>query len=263
MILKHGLLGGLLSGFICLFIVVTASVSAQEAGRDKAWAFQVTPYALFVNIDGDAQVGRTRGTDISISTGDVLENLDLAFMVRLEGLYRQKWGVFVDYGFMDLEKETIGPVNGVVTAGVRQTVIDLFVFRRFPSDFGALDILAGARRWRNKLHLVVDPSFWPGAVSTTVEEDWWDGFIGARALFDINQDWTLHLRGDIGGLGLSSDFTFNTLAGVMYHLTDAISLDIGYKALWVDYETGTQGELGRFAYDTVTHGPVVGMVFRF
>ena len=36
-----------------------------------------------------------------------------------------------------------------------------------------------------------------------------------------------------------------------------------YKATWVDYENGTPGQAGYFAYDTVTYGPLMGVIFNF
>lgn len=253
--------------FIWLLLVVLVlpvSVSfATDKTPAKNWDFIIAPYAMLANINGDTGVGRVDGGDVNVSTSDILDNLELAAMVRLEGIYQQKWGLAFDYGFMDLEKDVTGPVNGITTAGARQTIIEIFGFRRIPASFGKFDIYAGARRWRNKITLDVDPSFWPGSVHTTIKESWWDGFVGARAFFDLDEKWTIFLRGDIGGLGLSSDFTALGLAGFMYHFSDAVSLDIEYKALWVDYETGTPNTRGYFAYDTVTHGPVISMMFRF
>ncbi len=43
----------------------------------------------------------------------------------------------------------------------------------------------------------------------------------------------------------------------------SIELDLQYKALAVDYETGTPGQKGYFMYDTITHGPIIGLVFKF
>jgi hypothetical protein len=40
-------------------------------------------------------------------------------------------------------------------------------------------------------------------------------------------------------------------------------MDLQYKALWVDYEDGSAGQAGYFAYDTVTHGPIVGLKIEF
>ena len=71
------------------------------------------------------------------------------------------------------------------------------------------------------------------------------------------------VRGDIGGFGLESDFTAKTAVGVMYNITDSILLDVQYVGLWVDYETGTRDTASYFAYDTVTHGPVIGLIFKF
>jgi hypothetical protein len=31
----------------------------------------------------------------------------------------------------------------------------------------------------------------------------------------------------------------------------------------VDYETGTAGQAGFFKYDTTTHGPIIGLIFKF
>ena len=36
-----------------------------------------------------------------------------------------------------------------------------------------------------------------------------------------------------------------------------------YKALWVDYENGTPGSPDFFQYDTVTHGPLLGIIYKF
>lgn len=79
----------------------------------------------------------------------------------------------------------------------------------------------------------------------------------------MSEKFNLVLRGDIGGFGLSSDFTALISAGFYYRFTKMISLDVRYKALWVDYETGTKGGPGYFSYKTVTHGPILGVIFEF
>jgi hypothetical protein len=45
---------------------------------------------------------------------------------------------------------------------------------------------------------------------------------------------------------------------------ESILLDLKYRALWVDYENdGTKGQPGYFEYDTVTHGSLIGFIFKF
>ncbi len=95
------------------------------------------------------------------------------------------------------------------------------------------------------------------------KENWYDLFVGARWMAPINENWSYMLRGDIGGLGLEADFTAGLTAGVQYHINNTMTIDAQYKATWVDYATGTAGEQGSFAYDTVTHGPILGFIYRF
>ena len=43
-----------------------------------------------------------------------------------------------------------------------------------------------------------------------------------------------------------------------------MTLDMKYKASWVDYENDTAtGEVGYFQHDTITHGPILGLAFNF
>jgi hypothetical protein len=54
----------------------------------------------------------------------------------------------------------------------------------------------------------------------------------------------------------------NVQGGVGYDLSEWFSLVAQYKALGVDFSNDDSG-LDFFSYDTVTHGPVLGFVFRF
>jgi hypothetical protein len=68
------------------------------------------------------------------------------------------------------------------------------------------------------------------------------------------------LGGDIGAG--DSNFTA-TAAGVRYTINEWLDFDLQYKALWVDYETGTPNRVGHFKYDTTTYGPIVEINFKF
>jgi hypothetical protein len=48
---------------------------------------------------------------------------------------------------------------------------------------------------------------------------------------------------------------------VGFRFTDRFSLEVGYRWLDLDYETGDGTD--RFAYDVLTQGPVGGLAFRF
>jgi len=71
------------------------------------------------------------------------------------------------------------------------------------------------------------------------------------------------LRGDVGGFGVASDFSSTVGVSAFYSFKLILSLELAYRATWVDFADGTPQTPGHFAYDTVTHGPLIGLAFKF
>ncbi len=73
----------------------------------------------------------------------------------------------------------------------------------------------------------------------------------------------LKVEAVIGGFGMdnASEFSWNTLAELGYDLSKRSSLWLGYRALGVDYKTGT--EMYDLKFDLTISGPVLGEGFRF
>ena len=238
----------------------TLALAANPANAD-GWSFQIEPYLLGVTIDGDAGIGRVTGVDVDVDMSDILDNLDLAFMVHFEALHENGWGVAVDYAFMDLSSDITGQRGGVLDADVFQGVFEALLMRSTRPGDQQLDYFAGVRWWNNEVDVMIDPVLLPGTVSRSVDEDWVDVIIGARWMNPISEKWSFVLKGDIGAGG--ADFTTAGTVGFRYDIGKRSELDLHYKALLVDFETGTPGEPGYFKYDTVTHGPVIGFIFKF
>lgn len=251
----------LLSGrFLSLLVLLMLLPKLSDA---QDWSYSFEPYVLASSIEGDASIGRVTGVDVGVDMSDILEVLDIAAMAHFEAHHSNGWGVALDYGFMDLRADISGPRGGVLDAQVHQGVFEALLVRQSQSSEGQLEYLVGIRWWDNDIDVDIDPAILPGTASFSVEEDWVDLVLGARWSSPINDRWTLKLRGDIGGLGLESDFTSAVSAGFHYKMTQSIDLDLQYKATWVDFKTGKRGEPGFFEYDTVTHGPIVGVIFNF
>ena len=51
--------------------------------------------------------------------------------------------------------------------------------------------------------------------------------------------------------------------GFLLQVTKSVFVALDYKALGVDRSSGTPGSPDRFVYDTVTHGPLLGLAFSF
>ena len=240
----------------------TLALAANPANAD-AWSFQIEPYLLGVTIDGDAGIGRVTGADVEVDTEDILDNLDLGGMVHFEARHESGWGVALDYAFMDLSNDRTSPRGAVLAGEVRQGVFEALLLKgtRSSDDDEQFDYLVGLRWWDNDVDVTIDPVILPGTVSASVEEDWVDLIIGARWKNPISEKWSFVLKGDIGAGG--ADFTASTVVGFRYRIGELTELDLGYKALLVDYETGTPGQPGYFKYDTTTHGPAIGLMFNF
>jgi hypothetical protein len=229
----------------------------------KNWSFDFEPYLMATSIEGNASIGRATGVEVDVEFSDILETLDMALMGHFEAHHMSGWGFWFDYGFMDLSQDISGPAGGVASADVRQGVLEAFALYRQELDHGKIDYLTGVRWWDNDIDATVDPAVYPGAKSINIDADWVDFVVGARWTHYFNQNWHFRLRGDIGGLGLSSDFTGTLSAGIIYVINDFMDIDLTYKATWVDYEEGTEGTPDYFEYDTVTHGPILGLNFKF
>ena len=75
----------------------------------------------------------------------------------------------------------------------------------------------------------------------------------------------LFLRGDIGGFGVGSDFSWQAIGayGFEFGTYNGIRFSgvIGYRALYVDYVQGEGRQ--RYEYDMLQHGPILGISARF
>jgi hypothetical protein len=242
-----------------LLLTTTAYSSSVYASE---WNYQLEPYLMVTSIKGDATIGRTNQTSVDIDFGTILDNLDAAAMLHFEAHHNSGWGVMFDYGFMDLSGNKVSANGNSVDVGVRQGVLELQALYRNKLSNGYLDYFAGVRWWDNNIDVALKLSPVIG-VEKEIEADWVDPVIGARWLRDLNDKWTFLAQVDVGGLGITSDFTSSVQSGLLYKINDLMTVDLKYKATWVDYEEGSTGKDGYFQYDTITHGTVIGLAFNF
>jgi hypothetical protein len=246
----------------CTVFLATAA-NAQSDSQSGDWAYTLEPYLQFTSIEGDTSLGRVTGVDLDIDFSDILENLELAGMVHFEAIKGDQWGFILDYGFMKLGADGTNDRGGVASANVRQGVFEALLMRRLDKGNDALDLFAGIRWWDTEVSALVDPALTPGSRSADTKQDWIDLVIGARWQHPINDKWAMTFRGDVGGFGLESDFTSGVSLSAFYSFKPSLSLELAYRAVWVDFEDGTPQMPGYFAYDTVTHGPLIGLAFKF
>jgi opacity protein-like surface antigen len=231
---------------------------AADAAAGKDWEFQVKPYLLLVTIDGDAEVRRVTNVPVEVDFSDVLDTLDMGGMLHGEAHHKSGWGFILDYAFMELGADRVGRAGIVLDAEVRQAIFEGLASHRFRLKGGTvLDAFAGVRWWDNNIDLRLSP----GGTQRKRSIDWFDPVIGAQVAAPFAKNWSVLARGDIGGFGLESDFTWSVMGGVQYRVNQRFAVELQYRALGVDYQEGSGASF--FKYDTITHGPLLGFAFDF
>jgi len=111
------------------------------------------------------------------------------------------------------------------------------------------------------MKLDVDLGTVNGGQNGSRRKTWADPILIVRSQGAVNEKWLLQFRGDLGGFGIASDFTWQIQANVGYQFSNLVSATIGYRVLDVDYDKGDGDE--RFMYDIATSGPVLRVGFRW
>jgi len=241
----------------CVFITLSGSAAyAQEP-----WKFHILPYLWAIGIDGDVGV-RSVETPVDASFSDIWDALDFAFLLHTEA-NKGKWTIMADPTYLKVSKDAnAGPAN--INVELKNWIADLGVFYR-PYEKAldsagdrtfALELLAGGRYMSVEQTIEIS-----GLGDLQGDKQWVDPIIGGRLMADLTEKLTFTLRGDIGGFGVSSDMTWSASGFLGWQFTPLLSAWVGYRALGVDYETGSGNN--QFKYEMTVSGPIIGLGFSF
>jgi hypothetical protein len=194
---------------------------------------------------------------VEVAFEDVFDSLEAAFIVHFETVYKKQWGFLVDVDYLDLESNMNLPMGLSQNVELNMTLAEFSGFYRIQHDSHVFDIIAGLRYigMENTVSVVGGPTLLDGS------KDWTDPLFGARWMWGFADGWSLIARGDIGGFGVGSDFSWHALGLVEWQPWKYASFIAGYRALYVDYEDGSGRD--RFKFDATVHGPVFGVVFKW
>jgi hypothetical protein len=280
-------------------LVLTGTAWAADPGRAQApvvealptphtWSFRVTPYGWLTALDG-TQTVRGRSVKVNASFADIVEESDT--LVGLMGDVEARNGPFAlmgnvvwsSIGFERNDVRTSAPAPGVTTTVGRALGLDIQMAiaevgaAYEVARFGALavDVLGGARYWYQEADLSFQVDRTVGIADLELagartfarsgSVDWLDPLIGARVRYTVAPGHELWLRGDIGGFGVGSDFSWQAIGAYGFELGTyqgiAFSGVVGYRALYADYVRGEGRQ--RYEFDMLQHGPVLGVSARF
>lgn len=234
----------------------------EEAGTDpegKALTFIVSPYVWIPNVSGNIGVGSSDGQFV-LDTGDLLDLFEFGGLIRGEVRHRSGWGVSVDYMFADLGAG-VDIVIGDVDADINASILEATLVRRVELDSGSLDLYGGIRRWDAEIQADITTPFFSTTVVTG--DRWVDPIMGARYQHQLSPRWKILSQADVGGFGVSSDFTWNMAAGTSFDAWSNTSFQFVYRVLNVDRTSGEVGTPSAVDLGITIQGPLIGFAYRF
>jgi len=239
---------------------VSATQGKPASTNGSAWEFRLIPYTWMISLDTKTTV-RSHTADMKIPFSDILRDMNLAGQVHFEA-QKGKWGFFIDPTYLKLSQDGTLRDGRETRVQIEQWLVEMggmYQLGKWSLDGKGkrsmtVDALGGGRYW----YLSANLDF-GSTTNPSKSTQWVDPFLGARLNADITEKLLFNIRGDVGGFGVGSDFSWNALAVFGYRFTNSITGLLGYRALYVDYKAGTSS----IRYNMTIHGPTVGLSFSF
>lgn len=238
---------------------IAADIAPPESPSD--WTFTGAAYLWGAGISGKSGVFGLPPQDVDMSFGDILEDLNFAFM----GLGEARNGRFVLGGDLTYSKvsSSYETPRGILADKIDVTSTSWMVtgfggYSIFENDTVRFDVIGGGRYWSTNTEFKVDSKH--QILDGRTAEDgasWVDPLVGIKTRVDLTPDIYLSAWAMIGGFGVGSDLMWDLMAGAGYEFNDNWSAFAGYRAVSVDYSNDG------FVYDVVQQGPALAAVFHF
>ena len=238
---------------LSLLVISPATVHGQEADR---FGWSITPYlwATETSVDltfRDADIGTGE-----ISFSDLLDVLDAAFMIHVEG-GRGNWTAFGDLTYLKTSDSTERTAL-IVDSNSKQLFFDGAV-AWWPNGAGSNFSLFGGLRYtgfddRYTFRLVINNAPVGERRST---KDYYDALVGLRYRFDFSERWSLLTQADTS-FG-DSEGTILLRANLAWTVGKRQQNRIlfGYQYKTAEFRDGDLG------LDFDYQGPMAGFNFRF
>ena len=232
--------------------IVPVEPVVPEVVVSDGWKYTGTLYLWGAGLEGTT----TDGAKIDLSFSDIIDNFDFGIMGVL-GAQKGKWGFLADILYLNISKDVNIPIaDGVNITNVEMkswVVTPMVTYRVMESEQLSLDLLGGARYLYLKSPIEINN------VSVGLDSDSiWDGIVGVRGQYDLNEKWYMPFHLDIG-TG-DSDVTWQAFAGVGYKYEN-FDLVAGYR--YLDYDFEDSDPAAGALTDLTMSGPMIGAKFYF
>ena len=233
------------------------SIDLTPAPAANAWQHSIAPYLWLPSIKGQMGVNGIV-SDVDVSQSDLLSNLEFGAFLAFTG-QKGKWGYYADIEYLKLSSGA--SIDNLLIKQVDMTMEQIRIeavisYEAYQSQQTSIELYGGIQFTNVDIELGLTNTQ-GGKTNPSGSESWVDPIIGAKLLHDFNEKWYLSLIGEVGGFGVSSDMTWQAMAGIGYNINECWSIMGGYRHLYIDYENDG------FVYDTDTSGPIIGGLYKF
>lgn len=253
-------LGNLLLAILLAF--PGAQSFAAKPNEADRWTVEADVYLWGAGIGGKT----TSGGDLDISFSDLINNFDMGFM-GIVAANKGKWTLMADVIYLNVSADNNGTLSiplgsGIAVSDKADVKLKGWIptltgqYRLIDNATSNLHLLGGVRY----LWLETDiklTTFGPFRARTAKVSDSggnWDGIVGVRGQFKLNEKWYLRYYGDIGAG--DSELTWQLFGGIGYRFqrVDAV---LGYRHM--DYQFDSSP-----VFDSLNlSGPMAGIKFFF
>ena len=242
----------------------TVAQAAGPGGVSEDWRFTFAPYLWAMNQSGDLKIGPI-DSDFNAPFTTALDLLEGAFMGHFEAR-KGRVGIATDLLWAKVGSDlSLSAPDGTTDNGtdlnvdLSMTFWELFPYYRFGDDSNVFDLFGGIRYSGLKTDIAISQ------LNQSAERtlNWVDPIIGGRWIGTLSPKIGVVARGDIGGFGVGSEFTFNLQGELTWQFHRIVGLVIGYRWLDYDYEKGVGDDPDFFKFDNSMHGPAFGLSFSW
>jgi hypothetical protein len=241
--------------FVALPILFFALVSTASAQGSDKFGWSVTLYIWASDTSLDISVSDTGiGGGANIKFGDLLDDLDTAIQIHIEG-GKGNWSGFGDLTYIETSDTTQRPLL-VIDANNKTTVLDAAV-AYWPHGVGTQLNLFGGLRYSGfddsyRITLGTDP-----LVERRSTKDYYDALLGIRYRFDLSERWAILTRGDVSFGDSEGTWLVQGLFAYTVGKRQRNRIVFGYQYKEAEFRDGDL--ITEFAYK----GPMAGFNFRF
>ena len=243
----------------------TASIQTQADETLAPFEIRIGVPGWISGISGGFGV-RGIVSPLDVKFTDILERLDQIPIALSAYVRYHRWEFFGDGQHLKLSDSVTLP--GVLfdraDIELKFAFVEAFVgYRLIDCEKGLLSVFAGARYNYMSGDLQIsdnaDPRFpalrlrlgIPDNLRVSGSQDWVDPVIGIAGRVRVAKPVSVYAKGDIGGFGAASDFTWQVGGGLEFQITRWLYSDVGWRYLKYDYTSGG------FTNKTELNGPFI------